>query len=117
MDILQDQWKRALTEILLAGLSHRAGGRVRPERFVIRSAVVVARHTESARSPKDEHRRRDPRGHPVRLCPEPGVQGIANQLRRVKWRKVRTEPVMLALQRRPGGVDDERGESEKNSDR
>src|SRR5467141_665317 len=116
MDVLQDQRKGALPELLLAGLPHRARWRVCPERFVIRASVVVARHPESARGPKDEDGRRDPRGHPVRLRSKPGQQGIAYQFRRVKWRKIRTEPVMLSLQGCPSGVDNERGEPEKNSD-
>src|ERR1700733_6874692 len=42
MDILDDQGKSALAEIALARFADRAGGRVRPERFVVRAAVIVA---------------------------------------------------------------------------
>ena len=52
MDVLQHERKRSLAQIGLARLSHRAGRRIGPERFVVRAAVVVAGEPEAARRPR-----------------------------------------------------------------
>src|SRR5687768_8656816 len=46
VDVLEDQWKRRLSPIAFARLTHGAVGRVRPERFVVRAAVVVTGEAE-----------------------------------------------------------------------
>ena len=53
MDVLHDERKRALTEIGFARFTNRAGGRVRPERFIISAAIVIAGQPKSARRPKN----------------------------------------------------------------
>src|SRR2546423_12978771 len=52
MDILHDEREGSLAEISFARLANGAGGRIGPERFVIRSAVVVTRQPKSARRPQ-----------------------------------------------------------------
>ena len=53
MHVLHDERKRALTEIGFARFTNRAGGRVRPESFVIRAAIVIAGQPKSARRPQN----------------------------------------------------------------
>src|SRR5215469_17985234 len=103
MYVLQDKRKRAFTQICLSWLAHCARGRVRPERFVVRAAIVVTRHTKSAGSPKDKNGSGNPSRHPGRLGAKPSMSRT-EQFRRIKWRKIGPEPVVLTLQRGPGGV-------------
>src|SRR5438093_1048953 len=58
MHVLHDQRKRTLAEISFARLTNRACGRIRPERFVIRAAIVVTGQSKSAGRPQDQKRRR-----------------------------------------------------------
>src|SRR6185503_12786348 len=44
--VLQLQWPAVFAVVTLAGLGDGAGRRIRPKRFVIRAAIVVARKSE-----------------------------------------------------------------------
>ncbi len=63
MKILQGQREGVLAAEALARLTHRAGGRVRPEGFVIGAAVVIAGQAKTTGRPKDQNRRR--KGEPA----------------------------------------------------
>src|SRR6266480_8084646 len=47
--VLHDERERTLAEICFARLAHRARGRVRPECFVVRAAIIITGQPESAR--------------------------------------------------------------------
>src|SRR5438128_10811648 len=51
--VLHDERERALAEIRFARLADSARGRVRPECFVIRAAIVITVQAESARRPQN----------------------------------------------------------------
>ena len=51
--VLHDERERAFAQIRFTRLAHRARGRVRPECFVIRAAIIVTGQPESARRPKN----------------------------------------------------------------
>src|SRR2546425_12859798 len=89
-------------------LAHSARRWIGPEGLVIGAAVVVTGEPESPRRPENQQRRREPQqaGPPRGPGAEPAVGG-AEQLRRIEWRQVGTEAVMVALERRPGRIDDE----------
>src|SRR5207237_10924192 len=108
VDVLQDERERALAEVALAGLAHRARGRVGPERLVVRAAVVVAGHAEAAGGPQDEQggRERQRRRPPCRPGPEPPV--LSAEEGRVERGGTRPPFVMDALERGPGRVYDPR---------
>ena len=53
MHVLHDERERALAEIRFARLTDSAGGRVRPESFVIRAAIVITGQPKSARRPQN----------------------------------------------------------------
>ena len=53
MHVLHDERERALAEIRFARLTDSARGRVRPECFVIRAAIVITGQAESARRPQN----------------------------------------------------------------
>src|SRR6476660_602209 len=57
--VLHDERKRTLTPVALARLTHRARRRIRPESFVIRAAIIIARHAKSCRRPENQQRRRE----------------------------------------------------------
>src|SRR5579862_3186472 len=118
MDVLNDQRKVALTQILLARLAHRAVGRIGPEGFVIRAPIVITSEPEPAREDQDDHRH----GHEARqeagYRPEPGVFArAAEKQRRVHRRQVGTEAVMVPLEGRPSGVYYEPPQTEKREER
>jgi len=114
VDVLDDEREGTLTEIFLARLADGTSRRVRPERFVICAAIVIAGETESAGGPEYEHGAGNSEGQPVRELAEPGiVAGEAENFRRIKWREVGAEAVMVALEGGPSGVDDERSETEE----
>ena len=119
MHILQAQRQGALAAVFRARLAHRARGRVGPERFVIRSTIVIAGQPEPSWRPKDENGRREdqPRGPPGRFRPEPAVRRGPEQLGRIERREIRPIGVVGALQRRPGRVDDEGAEPDKDQQR
>src|ERR1700730_11003846 len=118
MDVLDDERERALAEIFLAGLADGAGRRVRPEGFVICAAIVVARDSESAGRPEDEHSAGDPDWHPVWKPAEPSAfSGEAENFGRIEGREIGSEAVMIALKRGPSGVNDETSETEKGEQR
>src|SRR5690606_19604878 len=87
--------------------------------LVVRAAVVVAGEPEASWRPEDQERGREgkPPGPPPGPWAEPCVAGVSEQLGRVERRQVVAERVVLALERRPGGVDDERAEPEEHHDR
>ena len=118
MDILDDQRERALTEVGLARLADSAGRRIGPERLVVSAAVLIASEAESAGRPEDQHGGGHPYGHPRGSFSQPGiVAGFAEQLGRIERREIGAEAVVSALHRRPSGINDERGEAEKNHER
>jgi hypothetical protein len=43
-------------------------------------------------------------GPPFRLRTEPAVRRVSNNLRGIKWRKIRPESIVLILKRCPCGV-------------
>ena len=61
MHVLQDERERLLTPVRVARLTDRARDRVRPERFVVRAAVVVAGESEESRERQDQQGRRERR--------------------------------------------------------
>src|SRR5262249_51017802 len=119
MNILQDQRQRAFAPISLARLTHGAGRGIGPERLVVGAAIVVAGEPKQPRRPEDEQRRRErhPARPPRRFRPKQTVRRGAEEFRRVKRRDVGTERVVLALQSRPRGIDDERAQAEENEQR
>src|SRR5713101_5222282 len=86
MDVLQDQRKRLLTPIALARLTDGAGRGIRPERLVVRAAVVIARQPKAAGENQDEKGRRvaQRRRPPAWLGAEPGVRRVAEELGRIE---------------------------------
>src|SRR5205085_2858794 len=56
-------------------------------------------------------------GPPPRPRPEPGVLRVAEEFRRIEGGQVRAVPVVVALEGRPGGVDDERGQAQEDEQR
>src|SRR4029453_18633639 len=88
-------------------------------RLVVGAAVVVAGEPEEAGERQDEQRRRErqPSRPPPPLRAEPGVGGVAEQLRRVERRQVGAEGVVRVLERRPRGVDHERREDDERDER
>ena len=117
--VLHDQRKRTLAEIRFARLAHGARRRIGPERFVIGAAIVITGQPESARRPQDQKRRRkqQPGRPPGRLRSEPTVRRVAENLRRIKRRKVVAEIIMRSLKRRPRRINDKRRQSEKHQQR
>src|ERR1700689_697876 len=111
MDVLHDQREGTLAQIFLARLAHGTGWRIGPEGFIVGAAVVVAGEAESAGGPENEHGGADPDRYPRGPGAKQSVRRIAENKRRVEGRKVGAEFVMIALQRGPGGVNDERGEA------
>ena len=108
-------------QIALARLADGAGGRIGPERLVVRAAVVVAGEPEAAGHPQDQQRRRE-RAETAATTPGFGRRtsacgDVAEEQRRVERREVRAELVVRVLEPRPGRVDDERGESEERQQR
>src|SRR3970282_1916296 len=99
MDVLQDQRKRALTPVALAGLADRARWRIRPEGLVVGSSVVIAGQAEAGGRPQSEDRRRPrkPPGPPPGLGSEPTVRRVAEQLRGIEWREIGAEEIVVAL--------------------
>src|SRR5262245_16212108 len=104
MDVLQDKRKRTLAQITLSWFTYCARRWVSPECFVISSAIIITGETKAAGSPEDYQRRRPwkPAWEPGRLCTEPAVGRITKQFRGVERRQVRTEPVVVTLERCPG---------------
>ena len=52
--ILHDERERTFTPITLARLTDGARGRIGPERFVVRSAVVIAGDPKASRRPENQ---------------------------------------------------------------
>src|SRR5579864_98427 len=77
VDVLQDQWKRSLSEVFLPRLAHGAGRWIRPKSLVIGPAVVVARHSKAARRPQNEHGSCNPNRHPAWVWTKPTIMGGA----------------------------------------
>ena len=119
MDVLEDQRERLLTPVLTSRLAHGAGGRVAPERLVVRAAVVVAGEAEETGKRQDQQRRRErhPRRNPGRLRAEPRVRRIAPDFRRVERRQVGPVGVMRVLKCRPGRVPDKRRQTDEDRQR
>src|SRR5262252_9008797 len=101
MDVLQDQRERTLSQITLTWFTYGARRRIGPERFVISSAIVITGETKPPGSPEDYQCRRpwEPAWEPRRLWSKPTVSRVTKQLRGIERRQVRTEPVMVTLER------------------
>src|SRR4029078_10143454 len=54
VNVLQDQRKRSLTEVALAGFADRAVRRIGPERLVVGAAIVVAGESKQSRKREDD---------------------------------------------------------------
>ena len=119
MHILHDEREGALAEIGAARLADGAGRRIGPESFVVGAAVIITGEPKTARRPEDEEGRRkeEPGGPPKRFRAEPTVRRSAKNLRRIKRRKVGAEIIISSLERRPGRINDERAQAEKNNQR
>ena len=93
MNILKNQRKFSLAAIIVATAARRladgARGRVSPESFVIRAAIVVAGKSKSGRRPENQKcgRKRQPIGNPARFRTEQRVRRIPKQLRANKTAK------------------------------
>src|SRR2546426_5200948 len=118
MDVLEDERQRVLAPIPVACLPDGAGGGIGPERLVVGAAIVVAGQPESGRGPKYQKRRRErkPPRPPLRLWPEPGMRRVAEDLRRVEGREIRSPGVVGPLESRPGCVDDEAQQDDEGDD-
>ena len=57
VNVLQNQRKRILAPVCFPWLTDRARGRIAPEGFVVRAAIVVARHAEETGDWQNEQRR------------------------------------------------------------
>ena len=119
MNVLQNKWERAFAEIRFARLAHGAGRRISPESFIISASVIVTGEAKSAGRPKNQERwrKQHPMWPPTRLGDEPAVRRRAENLRRIKRGKIRTEKVVRSLKRRPGRVNDESSKSQKDQQR
>src|SRR5262245_26169857 len=119
VNILNDQRERMLTAIMLPRFSNSTCGRIHPESLVIGSAVVIARQSKTTRRPKDQKRRRErqPYRPPAWSRPKPTVRRIAEDLRRVERRKIRSEIIVIPLKCRPRRVDNECRQSTKDRQR
>lgn len=113
------QWKRVLAEKAIARLADGARRRVGPECLVVGATVVVTRHAEARRHRKNEERRRErqPQRPPTRLRTKETVRRIAEDLRRVKRRKISADRVVLTLKRRPDHIGEGGGDPENDGDR
>src|SRR5438046_2587522 len=69
MHILHDERERPLAPVAVARLAYCACGRISPEGFVVRAAVVVAGQAKSGRRPKNNQcgRKDEPMRPPVRF--------------------------------------------------
>ncbi len=117
MEVLEDERKGSFAEIGLARFADGARRRIRPERFVIRAAVVVAGEAEEAGDPEDEKCGREwqESGVPAGFGTEQRVGRIAEDLRRVKGREIGAESVVRVLECGPVGVDEEAPKPRKTS--
>src|SRR5438552_18280100 len=97
--VLQYERHRALAAVGLSRLAHRTGGRVGPERFVVRAPAVVAGQPEPTRRPEDENGKRDrePGGKPRGRRTEAGMLRMSEQLRRVEGGAIWSGRVVPAL--------------------
>ena len=119
MHVLHDERERTLAEVSVARFADRAGRRIGPESFVIGAAIIITGEPKTARRPENEERRRkeEPGRPPKRFRAEPTVRRSAKNLRRIKRRKVGAEIIIFSLERRPGRINDERAQAEKNDQR
>src|SRR5437016_10718873 len=53
MNVLHDERERSLAPVCRSWFANGAARRIRPKRFVVRAAIVITRHPESARGPKN----------------------------------------------------------------
>src|SRR5213083_976442 len=58
MDVLENQRERALPSVMFSRLAYGARRRIRPERLIVGSAVVVAGQSKSAGRPENDQRGR-----------------------------------------------------------
>ena len=115
VNVLDDEGEGTLAEIFFARFADGARRRVGPERFVVCAAIVVTSEAESAGRPEDEHGAGDRDRQPFGKLAEPGVSaGAAENFRGIKRREIGAEAVVIAPKRGPGGVDDERSETEES---
>src|SRR5439155_11498612 len=107
--ILHNERERTLAPIALARFPYGACGWIGPERLVVCTAVVITGQPKSSGRPKNQQRRREkePTRPPRGLRPKPAVRRIAENFRRIKWRDVIANEIILPLKRRPRGIDDE----------
>ena len=119
MDVLHEEGKGILAAIRLTRFADRAGRRIGPERLVVSPAVIVAGQPKTARRPEDQQRgrKRKPTRPPTRSRPEPTVGRVAEKLRRIERREVRSRAIVHALKRRPGRVDNEARQPEEREQR
>src|ERR1700722_12302750 len=110
MEILQDQGKASFAKILLTWLTDSTRRWISPEGLVIGTPVVITGEPKKPGNPQDEKRRREAEkaGVPGRLGPEECVRRRAEQLGRIKRRDIGAKGVVVALPRRPGGVNQKR---------
>src|SRR4029450_5614071 len=104
VNVLQDQRKRGLAAVLLAGFPNRTGRRIGPERLVVRATIVVARQPKESGKGQDQEGRGEypPVRPPVRLRSKPRVRRAAEQLGGIEGRGGRTGARRVALEWGPG---------------
>src|SRR5215472_7601577 len=119
VNIKQDQREMAFSQVVFARLPYRARRRVRPERLVIGTAVVVARQAKQAGKWKDQQGRRkgQPRRPPRRHRPKPRMRGFAENFGRVERRKIRSPIIVLSLESSPRRVNDKGRKTHKDQQR
>jgi len=117
MHILHNERKGTLAEVGAARLADGAGRWISPKSLIVGTTVIITGEAKTARRPEDEERRRKekPRWPPKRLRAEPTVRRSAKKLRRIKWRKIGAEIIIFSLERRPGRINDESTQAEKNN--
>src|SRR5262249_46586036 len=125
MDVLQNERECLLTPVTFAGLAHGTRRWIRPERLVVRAAVVIAGEAEEARERKNQQgggERKQCR-KPGRLGAEPRMLETSRIVRRrpqhwcVKRRQIGSERVVRVLKSRPRRIDQERPETNKDRKR
>src|SRR5262245_46871504 len=84
--ILKNKGQLLFAALVLSWFADGAGGRIHPERLVIRAAIVITGEPETGRGPEDEQGRgkNQPAWPPRRPPAEPRVRRIAEQFRRIE---------------------------------
>src|ERR1700742_4224706 len=90
MEVLEYKRQIPFSEIILSRLADSARRWIGPERFVVRSAVVIAGEPKQTGDPKDQEcrREREERRIPGGFAMKPCVRRIAPDFRRIEGRDI-----------------------------